>query len=92
MLGHRGRIDVDDVTDLNDIVQQLFVRHNGDDRPTASSARSMSVGDVILIGETAVSVANRGFQVVHPDPDDLIVDRPWSIVVDEPAPSVGVDL
>ena len=92
VLGHRGQIEVDDASDLNDIAEQLFVRHNGDDRPDGQLCPSMSVGDVILIGETAVSVASRGFHVVHPDPDDLLVDRPWSIVVDEPAPSIGVDL
>jgi len=91
VLGYRWRIDVDDVTDLNDIAEQLFARHNRDDRPDGQLCPSMSVGD-ILIGETAVSLASRGFQVVHPHRDDLIVDRPWSIVVDEPAPDLGVEL
>ena len=92
VLGHRGQIDVDDVSDLDAVAEQLFARHNRDDRPDGQLCPSMSVGDVIVMAEVAVSVASRGFRVVHPDPADLIVDRPWRVVVTEPAPTIGVDL
>jgi hypothetical protein len=46
----------------------------------------MSFGDVIVIGEVAVSVAGVGFQRVDVDADDLIVDRSWREVINEPRP------
>ena len=92
MRGYHGQVPIDDVTDVAAIAEQLFERHNRDDRPDRHLCPSMSVGDVIIIGETAVSVDRIGFQIVHPDPDDLITDRTWRTVVDEPAPTIGLDL
>jgi hypothetical protein len=68
---------VPNATGLNAIAERLFARHNRDHRPDGQLCPSMSVGDVIVIGE---------------DPDDLIVARPWRIVVKEPTPNLGLDL
>ena len=55
----------------------LFGRHNRDDRPDGRMCPSMSVGDVIVFGEVAVSVASMGFVFVTVDAADLITDRTW---------------
>jgi hypothetical protein len=91
VLAHRGQLVVNDPSDLHAIAEQLFQRHNRDDRPDAARCPSMSVGDVIIIGETAVTVDRIGFQIAHPDPDDLITDRTWRTVIDTPAPSADID-
>jgi hypothetical protein len=84
--GYTGTIDVHDGDDASTIAERLFARHNRDDRPDRDLCPSMSVGDVIVIGEIAVSVAGVGFRRVDVDADDLIVDRTWRDVIDEPRP------
>jgi hypothetical protein len=61
-------------------LEAIFVRHNRDDRPDGQLCPSMSVGDVIVLGETAWSVANVGFTPVTVDPADAITDRTWTEV------------
>jgi hypothetical protein len=84
--GHVGTIDVEPGDSVTAIAERLFARHNRDDRPDRQPCPSMSVGDVIAIGETAVSVAGVGFHRVGIDANDLIVDRSWRQVIDEPRP------
>jgi hypothetical protein len=84
--GHAGTIDVEHADDVTAVAERLFARHNRDDRPDRHLCPSMSVGDVIVIGEVAVSVAGVGFQRVDLDNNDLIVDRSWQEVIDEPRP------
>jgi hypothetical protein len=84
--GHIGTIEVTETDDVTAIAERLFARHNRDDRPDRDQCPSMSVGDVIVIGEVAVSVGGVGFQRVDLDPDDLIVDRTWREVINEPRP------
>lgn len=59
------------------VLEAIFSRHNRDDRPDGQLCPSMSVGDVIVIAETAWSVANVGFVPVVIDPADVITDRTW---------------
>jgi hypothetical protein len=63
------------------LAETIFAKHNRDDRPDGRLCPSMSIGDVVVIGEVALSVADIGFVVVVLDPDDLITDRTWSEVV-----------
>jgi hypothetical protein len=63
------------------IAEKLFAKHNRDDRPDGQLCPSMSIGDVIVIGEIALSVDHDGFVVVGLDPADLITDRTWREVV-----------
>jgi len=66
---------------LMETAEVLFMLHNRDDRPDGQLCPSMSVGDVIVIGETAVSVASFGFEVVQLDANDIINDRTWKEVI-----------
>lgn len=87
--GYSGTIDVDPTEAATVIAERLFVRHNRDDRPDAPLCPSMSVGDVVVIGEIALSVAGCGFEQVVVDAGDLIVDRNWRDVIDEPPARPG---
>lgn len=49
----------------------VFGRHNRDNRPDGQLAPSLSVGDVVLMGETALAVALEGFEEVMLDRSDL---------------------
>jgi hypothetical protein len=83
---HLGTIDVEPAEDVTVIAERLFARHNRDGRPVRHRCPSMSVGDVIVIGELALSVAGVGFHRVDVAADDVIVDRSWQQVIDEPRP------
>lgn len=63
------------------MLETLFARHNRDDRPDGQLCPSMSVGDVVILGETAWSVAIVGWVGVALDPADLITNRTWTEVV-----------
>jgi hypothetical protein len=71
-----------DPADLAAAAEVVFARHNRDDRPDGQTAPSLSIGDVVVFGEVAVSVARSGFVPVELDAADLIVDRCWSEVAD----------
>lgn len=71
------RDDIDPQSLLLGIAEVIFGKHNSDDRPDGHLCPSMSVGDVIVLGETALSVDRIGFKVVTLDPADLITDRTW---------------
>jgi hypothetical protein len=77
--GCSGTIDVDTEPAMA-VADRLFVRHNRDDRPDALLCRSMSVGDVVVIGE----IAGCGVEQVVVDAEDMIIDRNWRDVIDEP--------
>jgi hypothetical protein len=82
--GYSGTIDVDLTEQVTGVAERLFVRHNGDDRPDALLCPSMSVGDVVVVGEVALSVAGCGFEQVVVDGEDVIIDRSWREVIVEP--------
>jgi hypothetical protein len=82
--GCSGTIEVDPTDPPTAIAERIFVRHNRDERPDALLCPSMSVGDVVVFAEVAVSVAGCGFVPVVVDADDVIVDRSWREVIDEP--------
>jgi hypothetical protein len=62
--------------DLTAVCEEVFAIHNRDDRPDGKSAPSMSVGDVVIAGETAFSVDRFGFTTVTINTDDLL-NTPW---------------
>ena len=70
-----------DDTGVLRVLERIYAKHNRDDRPDGRLCPSMSVGDVVIIGEVAYSVANFGFEPVNVDPADLITDRTWSEVI-----------
>ena len=71
--GHTGQVTAVDPAHFADLV---FAIHNRDDRPDGKTAPSLSVGDVIIVGETAVSVDRMGFVNVCIAAADLL-GRPW---------------
>jgi hypothetical protein len=85
--GHRGTVDVDGAELVERVAERIFERHNHDDRPDGQLCPSMSIGDVVVIGEVAVSVDRVGWRRVQLDPTDLITDRSWRTITDEPAPA-----
>jgi len=82
--GWTGEIEFDLSTRLLGalgILEVIFAKHNRDDRPDGQMCPSMSVGDVVVLGEHAYSVADMGFEEVTVNPADLIVDRTWREVL-----------
>jgi len=77
--GWTGTTDIH--ANLMACAEWLFMKHNRDDRPDGQLCPSMSVGDVIVIGEVALSVDRSGFKVVQLDAADLITDRNWKDMV-----------
>jgi hypothetical protein len=67
--GYVGQVTISDLDQLAEVLYDIHIR---DDRPDGRSAPSLSVGDVIVVGETAVSVDRSGFVVVAVDPADLL--------------------
>ncbi len=72
--GYVGRVAVDN--DLASVPEEIFATHNRDDRPDGKFAPSMSVGDVVIVGETAFSVDRFGFTTVTVNTIDLL-NTPW---------------
>ncbi len=74
--GYRGefppcfsiRDDLDPREALLGIAEVIFAKHNRDDRPDGKTAPSLSVGDVVVIGEVALSVDRLGFVFVTLEP------------------------
>jgi hypothetical protein len=59
----------------------VFWIHNRDDRPDGQLCPSMSVGDVVVFGEMALSAEPAGWRIVQLDAADLVTDRTWSDMV-----------
>ena len=66
---------------MQSLAEIIFTIHNRDDRPDGQLCPSMSIGDVVIIGEVAMTVDVCGFEVVHIDLRDLITDRKWTEMV-----------
>lgn len=83
--GYSGEIATsmfDHLLDPTDaILERIFALHNRDDRPDGRLCPSMSVGDVVILGETAWTVLPSGWERVDLDLRDLITDRTWTEVV-----------
>ena len=83
----RGWCDVvastDPVPRFEVLAEDVFARHNRDDRPDGQLCPSMSIGDVVMFGEVAMSVDGIGFARVDVDRADLVVDRTWRQVIDQ---------
>jgi hypothetical protein len=78
--GYTGTLVVDDPLAIEAIAERIFRLHNRDGRPDGSLCPSMSVGDVIVIGETAISCDRFGWKLVRVDAADIISDRSWAHV------------
>jgi hypothetical protein len=75
--------EIPDSIDCKHAAEAVFELHNRDDRPDGQMCPSMSVGDVVVVGEVALSVDQRDWKQVNIDPADVITGRTWYEVVAE---------
>jgi hypothetical protein len=75
--GFTGQTQNFDLRDTDRFLEGLFALHNHPDRPDGQDAPSLSIGDVIIVGESAFSVASRGFTPVEVRSEDLL-GIPWT--------------
>ena len=75
--GWAGTVTLDESLDVFAAAERVFLRHNRDDRPDGQLCPSMSVGDVVVIGETALTVESCGFSICSVAVSDVITDRTW---------------
>lgn len=68
--GHRGSVAGDPLRPRV-TCETVFHVHNRDDRPDGRDAPSLSVGDVVVLGETAWTCASVGFEPVAVAGDDV---------------------
>ena len=81
--GYSATVVTDRGEPIEAIAERLYTRHNRDDRPDGELCPSMSVGDVVVIGEVTLSVGACGWCRVHPDQAVVISDRSWRTVTGE---------
>lgn len=72
--GWIGTVEIDNPSTISlpRLAEQVFEIHNRADRPDGQLCASMSVGDVVIVGETALTVEREGFSVCQLDPADLV--------------------
>lgn len=64
-----------------DTLERLFILFNRDDRPTGQICSSMSIGDVVVLGETAWSCTRDGWVVLDMPP--TVLNRTWTEAHDD---------
>lgn len=74
--GFIGQTQNFDHRDTDRFLEGLFALHNHPDRPDGAVAPSLSIGDVVIVGESAFSVASRGWTPVMIRSEDLL-GIPW---------------
>ena len=82
--GYRGefpacfqlRTDIPLFEAMERLAELVFAKHNRDDRPDRFSAPSLSLGDVITIGEIAFAVDRIGFKRVDLTAADIAIGPP----------------
>ena len=75
--GWAGTVTLDKSLDVFAAAERVFVRHNRDDRPDGQLCPSMSTGDVVVIGETALTVESVGFSICTVNAADIVTDVSW---------------
>ena len=75
--GWAGTVILDESLDVFAAAERVFVRHNRDDRPDGQLCPSLSVGDVVVLGETALTVESMGFSICTVDAADIVSDLSW---------------
>ena len=66
-----------DTLDVHALAEKVYEDHNHPERPDGQLCPSLSVGDVVIISETAVAVADIGFAVTSIDPADVVTDMTY---------------
>lgn len=80
--GFFSHVDLDDITDDLVMCEEIWQRHNRDNRPDGHTAPSLSVGDVIEFPHASYSVSAMGFDTVQMTQDGRITDRSWAECLD----------
>jgi hypothetical protein len=75
--GWAGTESLDESLDVFAVAERIWIRHNRDDRPDGQLCPSLSVGDVVVIGETALTVESAGFSICAIDAADVVEDLSW---------------
>lgn len=76
--GYAGTLpDIDpqgvDVQSVDSCLWNIYLTHNDDDRPDGQTAPSLSIGDVIVLGETAFTIDFEGtWHRINLTADDLM--------------------
>ncbi len=78
--GYRGefpacfsiRPDIDPQAAFLRLAEVIYAKHNRDDRPDGRTAPSLSIGDVVVIGEVAMTVQDVGFTFVDLTPSTCV--------------------
>jgi hypothetical protein len=86
--GWAGEVDAPDGVTAGDsvagVLERVFMRHNADDRPDGQRVWSLSVGDVVVLGETAWACKPRGWEPCSLDAGsvvaDVFTDDVWSMM------------
>lgn len=79
VLTYSGDVAIVD-SDPTHACQQVFERHNRDDRPDGKLGPSLSTGDIVhLVGVGYFEVCSIGFKRIDA-PDEIVNDRTWSEV------------
>lgn len=78
------RLGDDDRVSVPETLEAVFLLHNADDRPDGQRVWSLSVGDVVVLGETAWTCERRGWQPCSLDESAVVadsnVDDIWSLL------------
>jgi hypothetical protein len=69
-LGWSGEVPFDGEIDEN-LLEQIWIRHNRDQRPDRETCPSLSMGDVLLLNDNAYTVCGIGFRSVSVDEYDM---------------------
>lgn len=75
--GWAGTITVDESLDVFAAAERIWVLHNSDDRPDDQLCPALSVGDVVVLGETTLTVEPAGWSICTIDAADVRTDQTW---------------
>lgn len=63
------------------LLERIFMWHNADDRPDGQLGPSLSIGDVVILGERSWTCSTIGWSLFDVIPENVITDRPWIEVI-----------
>ena len=69
VVGWSETVDAEHVDEVPEI---MWMRHNADDRPSGQTCRSMSMGDVVVVGEVAYACESLGFRRLDAGPRTVL--------------------
>ncbi|MCL4413426.1 MAG: hypothetical protein M1522_01555 [Actinobacteria bacterium] len=58
---------------IEDVAEIMWMRHNIDNRASGRTCRSMSIGDVVVVGEVAYACESMGFRRLDVGPKTILL-------------------